>query len=173
MNKVKKIIFGILAIGMVLLFLFFYKNYQRNQAIKKANTIITFSDKNSKFIKEIVNDKDLIEGEEILKEVQKINKLLIQEFLISTKRKVVFNSSNKDTIIISLKDTTSFSHTSLFSEDVNKEFNTFIVPKIAEFLKNKKLDRIELYTIVPKEGGLAPPIPGMLHNLDSIGNGTD
>ncbi len=168
-NYIKRILLLIAITCIAYLTYKVYRNYQRNELIKKenTNTNFTYSDFNSRFKKSTDSDIEFEFNKKLLDSISRIKDSITNQFLKSTKEKIIFSSIDKDTLTIKLDNELKLSYSSSLDKGLHdKKFNDFLVQSLESLLSKNDIKKIEVYTLTPTEYNNIPPPPGTLANFD-------
>ncbi|WP_133759110.1 hypothetical protein [Gelidibacter sediminis] len=144
-----------------------YRNYQRNEIIKKSNTNLIFSDSNSKFKKPTYSDSEFEFNNSLLKSISKLKDSVITEFLNRTTERIVFIGPEIDTLTVKVDNRLEYDYSSSLDKgNYDKDFNEYLVNSLKPFLLKNNIGQIEIYTLVPTEYSNIPLPIGTLTNFD-------
>ncbi|MFC4636473.1 hypothetical protein ACFO3O_21385 [Dokdonia ponticola] len=164
MKKMIILIVTIIALGVLINFLF--ENYKTNEEIKADNSLFVFSDDNFRFLMNVNNDNDFDLGNKILREMKEEKEKIIQSFLTNSKEKIVFNPSNIDTLKLII-DNNNYKYSSTLDKGIiDKSYNDLLARKIFNYINERMITKIDIYTVTPTEAGNIPLPPGILSNIE-------
>ncbi|RKN03745.1 hypothetical protein D7036_13275 [Aquimarina sp. BL5] len=163
LSKVKKnlkiILILLIIIIITVLFYSGYENYKTNELIRKKNS--SFSDAHSKFL--LPSEGSNI-GQELLKEIEKIKLQTINQFLDNSEEKIVFNPLNMDTLSITILGSKYSYQSSLDLGYIDEGYNQVLTKNVFEFIRDKGIVKIDIFSLTPTPAGDVPLPPGYLTN---------